>query len=122
MTTNCPNCGKNLTCGADQAGTCWCVAYPTILQIDESIKGCYCSDCLQEKVKEAIGQYVEEVKTGKRENEASKFANTATGLQEGIDYYVENGLFVLTEWFYLKRGECCGNACRHCPYEHVNVK
>ncbi|MEZ0130904.1 DUF5522 domain-containing protein, partial [Flavobacterium sp. LBUM151] len=19
-------------------------------------------------------------------------------------------------WFHLKRGTCCGNNCRHCPY------
>jgi len=122
MTVTCPNCKKTLTCQADQRGKCWCAAYPSILQINENVIGCYCSDCLQEKVKEAINEYVAEVKSGKRENEASKFANSSAGLQEGIDYYVENGLFVLTEWFHLKRGECCGNSCRHCPFDHINVK
>ncbi|MFT4015995.1 MAG: DUF5522 domain-containing protein [Agriterribacter sp.] len=28
---------------------------------------------------------------------------------------------VLTESFLLKRGYCCGNGCRHCPYEYMNV-
>jgi hypothetical protein len=37
------------------------------------------------------------------------------------DYYIENGLLVMTEAFHLKRGYCCGNECRHCPYEHINV-
>ncbi|MDX1942331.1 MAG: DUF5522 domain-containing protein [Saprospiraceae bacterium] len=37
-------------------------------------------------------------------------------LQEGIDYYIENGLFVFTEHFLLKRGYCCQSGCRHCPY------
>jgi hypothetical protein len=37
------------------------------------------------------------------------------------DFYVENGLMVLTERYHLKRGSCCGNGCRHCPYDHVNV-
>lgn len=36
---------------------------------------------------------------------------------EGIDYYFENGLMVLTSLFLLKRGYCCGNGCRHCPYD-----
>jgi hypothetical protein len=36
---------------------------------------------------------------------------------EGVDYYFENGLMVLTEHFLKKRGYCCGNGCRHCPYE-----
>ncbi len=37
-------------------------------------------------------------------------------LIEGIDYYFEDGLMVLTEHFLKKRGYCCGNGCRHCPY------
>ncbi len=36
-------------------------------------------------------------------------------------YYVENGLTVLTEEFHLSRGYCCGNGCRHCPYDHEQV-
>jgi hypothetical protein len=35
---------------------------------------------------------------------------------EGVDYYFENGLMVLTARFLEKRGYCCGNGCRHCPY------
>lgn len=35
---------------------------------------------------------------------------------EGVDYYFENGLMVLTEHFLKKRGYCCGSGCRHCPY------
>jgi hypothetical protein len=39
-------------------------------------------------------------------------------LQEGIDYYVEDGLFVFTAVFLLKRGYCCESGCRHCPYKN----
>jgi len=43
-------------------------------------------------------------------------------LREGIDYYLnEQGLMVLTEKFHRDRGYCCGNGCRHCPYEYRNV-
>ncbi len=35
---------------------------------------------------------------------------------EGLDFYFENGLMVLTKHYLLKRGYCCENACRHCPY------
>jgi hypothetical protein len=35
---------------------------------------------------------------------------------EGRDYYFENGLFVLTDYFLRARGYCCENGCRHCPY------
>jgi Family of unknown function (DUF5522) len=35
---------------------------------------------------------------------------------EGVDYYIEDGKCVLTVVYLLKRGYCCGNICRHCPY------
>ena len=41
---------------------------------------------------------------------------------EGVDYYYENGLMVLTAHFLLKRGYCCGNGCRHCPYPKEEKK
>jgi len=37
------------------------------------------------------------------------------------DYYMEDGLLVFTAAYHLKRGNCCGSGCRHCPYEHRNV-
>jgi len=43
-------------------------------------------------------------------------------LKENVHYYMENGFMVFTEAFHLARGRCCGNACRHCPYDHENVK
>lgn len=33
------------------------------------------------------------------------------------NFYWEDGFCVFTEQFLLKRGQCCGNGCRHCPYE-----
>jgi hypothetical protein len=36
---------------------------------------------------------------------------------EPEDYYVEDGLMVFTAAYHLKRGSCCGNNCRHCPYK-----
>jgi hypothetical protein len=35
---------------------------------------------------------------------------------EGIDYFFEDGLMILTAHFLLKRGYCCQNGCRNCPY------
>jgi hypothetical protein len=37
-------------------------------------------------------------------------------LEEGKDYYVENGLYVFTERYLRQRGYCCQSGCRHCPY------
>ena len=43
-------------------------------------------------------------------------------LLEGIDFYYDtDGLMVLTEKYHLERGYCCGNGCRHCPYDYKNV-
>lgn len=43
-------------------------------------------------------------------------------LIEGEDfYYNEQGYIVLTAKYHLDRGHCCGNGCRHCPYDHINV-
>ena len=43
-------------------------------------------------------------------------------LIEGEDYYLENGRWVFTEVYHHKRGYCCGNACRHCPFGRINVR
>ncbi|OQP67148.1 hypothetical protein A3860_01955 [Niastella vici] len=43
-------------------------------------------------------------------------------LTEGVDfYYNEQGFMVLTAQYHLERGYCCGNGCRHCPFDYVNV-
>lgn len=39
------------------------------------------------------------------------------GYIEDVHYYKEGGQFVFTALFHLQRGKCCGNGCRHCPYE-----
>ena len=31
-------------------------------------------------------------------------------------YYSEQGYIVFTEKYLLKRGYCCQNGCKHCPY------
>ncbi len=36
---------------------------------------------------------------------------------EGIDFYFDEGLMVLTRKYLLDRGKCCDSGCRHCPYE-----
>jgi Family of unknown function (DUF5522) len=43
-------------------------------------------------------------------------------LVEGQDfYYSELGYVVLTAKFHMEKGVCCGNGCRHCPYNYKNV-
>ena len=41
---------------------------------------------------------------------------------EGADYYFnEEGLLTFTSKYLLKRGYCCGNGCKHCPYDYEAV-
>ena len=43
-------------------------------------------------------------------------------LIENEDFYFnEEGNMVFTEKYLLKKGEFCGNGCRHCPYNYINV-
>ena len=43
-------------------------------------------------------------------------------LIEGVDfYYNSDNLMVLTEKYHLEKGYCCGEGCRHCPYDFENV-
>jgi hypothetical protein len=41
---------------------------------------------------------------------------------EPEDYYFDGPYLVFTAAYHLKRGSCCGSACRHCPYGHSNVE
>jgi len=42
--------------------------------------------------------------------------------EENIDYYYnEQGYVVLTEKYHLERGHCCGNGCKHCPFDYMAV-
>ena len=42
----------------------------------------------------------------------------------GQEFYTDpsTGYLVMTTVSHKKRGRCCGSGCRHCPYDHVNVK
>ena len=37
-------------------------------------------------------------------------------------YYMEGERIIFTEEFHINRGSCCGNGCRHCPYEPKHTK
>jgi hypothetical protein len=42
--------------------------------------------------------------------------------KEGEDFYFnESGLLVFTENYHIKKGFCCGNGCKHCPYNYESV-
>jgi 2-iminoacetate synthase ThiH len=42
--------------------------------------------------------------------------------KEGIHYYMDGERVVFTALFHIQRGQCCGNGCRHCPYDPKHKK
>ena len=59
--------------------------------------------------------------TPKGQFEKVKAAWPIAELKENEHYYMENGFMVFTENYHKARGTCCGNKCRHCPFDYVNV-
>ncbi len=43
-------------------------------------------------------------------------------IEKGDFYINEDGLMVFTEQYHLKRGFCCKNGCKHCPYNFKKNK
>ena len=37
--------------------------------------------------------------------------------KEGTHYYMEGERVIFTAQFHIERGQCCGNGCRHCPFD-----
>lgn len=116
---DCSICGSEFVCGPESENKgCWCSDFPPIMPLDFSLD-CRCPACLKRVVKEKIAEYLE---TLTLENAVVGIAkNYATSSQpiEEIDYYLnEDGQFVFTAWYLLKRGYCCQNGCRHCPYDY----
>ena len=50
---------------------------------------------------------------------AAHDAAVARGLTTYVD--PDTGYQVFTELSHQRRGKCCGNVCRHCPFGHANV-
>ncbi|CAL1545447.1 unnamed protein product [Lymnaea stagnalis] len=61
----------------------------------------------------------------KKLNETEKLIHKkhVDALQKRLDTYKDpsTGYTVITRLQHLKRGSCCGNACRHCPFNHKAV-
>ena len=43
-------------------------------------------------------------------------------MEQEVDYYFnEDGLMVFTAAYHLKRGFCCKNKCKHCPWNYGKI-
>jgi hypothetical protein len=43
-------------------------------------------------------------------------------IEQGKHYYMEGERVIFTALFHIERGQCCGNGCRHCPYDPKHKK
>jgi hypothetical protein len=110
----CQKCGTTFTCRTVDGNVCWCNSFPPIFRPDEN-STCMCSTCLHNAMKTTIEEYVKDISPEQAAKLDLRRYQTRQSIQD-IDYYIENGNYVFTKWFHLKRGECCKNGCRHCPY------
>jgi hypothetical protein len=62
-------------------------------------------------------------KLSNKEN-APYYVNEALelGYNVEIDFYWDNGNMVMTEEYHKRRGSCCGNRCKHCPFSPKYIK
>ncbi len=78
---------------------------------------CRCPSCLKAVIQEKITEYVETVTPENAARSIAKNFDAGGDPVEAIDYYINaDGNFVFTAWHHLKRGNCCQNGCKHCPY------
>lgn len=113
----CPECRVGFFCGprAD-TGRCWCDELPALIP---PLPGadCLCPDCLKAKLGRKISRFIAALPpAARRRSIAMQYDRPGVAPVEGLDFYQENGYIVFTPWYHLKRGDCCGNGCRHCPY------
>ena len=109
---NCANCGTSFECG--HPGECWCSDYPAIMPVGTG-KQCLCPECLAAAQNKKINQLIESGPLDKAIHIAAKYRDAE--LIQNLDYTVENGKWVFSKWYHLKRGYCCYNDCKNCPYE-----
>lgn len=108
----CKQCGGEVNCGLNE---CWCLDLPNILQKSDQ-GGCRCRTCTVEEVRSSIEKYIAELTKEKRE--VIKSLGMPKKLIEKIDYEInEEGNFVFTTWYHLRRGNCCGSGCINCAWK-----
>jgi len=105
----CPLCGDPNNCQLCGAGAhkgpCWCasVTFPESLlariPLQLRNRACICQRCVTAFWREQAN-------------------NRPKKMGSANFYFDETGLMVFTAAYHLRRGYCCGNNCRHCPYRN----
>lgn len=139
----CPQCNSQLKCGvktlmpndvpqADSSkqlteAQCWCMAMPkatdelkTLLadwpgKSTSKAENCLCQACLAKRYAAKINWLRENVSVEKMVELARPYRGKASFI-EHLDFTKEAGYTVFSAWYHLKRGNCCGNGCKNCPF------
>ncbi len=104
----CPVCSGDNQCrlakGHLYKGPCWCEEITVPSRVAWRFRVLMvCIRCA------CAGPVLRRLRGSRRET-----SNAATGEE---DFYLdENGNVVFTAAYHLRRGTCCGNGCRHCPF------
>ncbi|MGO2010646.1 MAG: DUF5522 domain-containing protein [Pseudoalteromonas sp.] len=110
----CSQCQVILSCNADNITACWCNELPAILPPDNKATRCLCRGCALDKINQFLNNlYQQPLK--QQLAFARPFCNNEN-LIENLDYEMQNNMMVFTRWFFLKRGKCCQNNCKNCPF------
>ncbi len=104
---SCPLCGQANDCQLctpdPYKGPCWCarveIPEALLVQVPTELRNrtCICRDCVM------------------RFHRAKANSTAAQRILPG-DFYFDAGLVVFTASYHRRRGYCCENNCRHCPY------
>jgi len=98
----CLRCNTNFSCSTEN---CWCSELSPVMSLSEG-GDCYCPLCLNMIINEKLV-----------DNSSLDSKRKKEPLVEQEDYYYnEQGNWVFTGKYLLKRGYCCKNGCKHCPY------
>jgi len=76
---------------------------------------CFCKNCLSQVIQEKIVNLINTSSQQELIAIAHQY-RTDKKLIVGIDYLIEDNNWIFTQWYHLKRGSCCGNDCKNCPY------
>jgi hypothetical protein len=119
----CPLCGGDNGCrvakGHLYKDVCWCQEIIVPGQILSRLAeewvdpACLCRSCLETIARVSL----ELNSTDEILVEVRRLLSRPIEALTPDDYYYEpDGKMVFTAAYHLKRGACCANKCRHCPY------
>ncbi len=95
----------------------WCSSFPAVMPVATE-QDCYCPTCLAKAISKSIDEQIR-VKGMKYMIGIASQYQKHESLMELIDYTLEEGNYVFSKWYHLKRGSCCNNDCRNCPFREI---